>query len=239
MKPGTNTFSKGLIDGLPICLGYFAVSFSVGIQASAQGIPFLWALVISMTNLTSAGQAAGIGIIASGGSLVEMALAQLTINSRYFLMSLSLSQRLDRNFNIFHRMAASFGVTDEIFAVASSKPHNISPKYMYGLIFLPYIGWSAGTLLGAVVGSILPDMITNALGIALYGMFIAIVVPPVKANPRLLLVVGPAVLISCLIYYIPALGFISGGFSIIISTVIAAVIGALLFPIETEDAADE
>ncbi len=239
MNPKNNSFVGGLVDGLPIGLGYLAVSFSVGIQASSQGVPFLWALLISMTNLTSAGQAAGIGIIAAGGSLVEMALAQLTINSRYFLMSISLSQKLDKGFTLPHRLAASFGITDEIFAVASSKPHNVSPKYMYGLIALPYVGWSLGTLLGAVMGNVLPDMLANSLGIALYGMFIAIVVPPAKANPKLLVVVLPAVLISCLIYYLPALDFISGGFSVIISTVIAALIGALVFPIETEDTPDE
>ncbi len=239
MKPKNNSFLCGLIDGLPIGLGYFAVSFSVGIQASAKGIPFLWALLISMTNLTSAGQAAGIGIISAGGSLIEMALAQLTINSRYFLMSISLSQNIDESFNLPHRLAASFGITDEIFAVASSKSQNISPKYMYGLITIPYIGWSLGTLLGALMGNILPEILTNALGIALYGMFIAIVVPPTRVNPKLLIVVFPAILISCLIYYVPALNFVSSGFSVIISTIISAVIGALLFPIETEDAPDE
>ena len=106
-------------------------------------------------------------------------------------------------------------------------------------ITMPYIGWSLGTLLGAAAGSILPSLVTDALGIALYGMFIAIVVPPVRANLRLLAVVVPAIAISCMIAYIPALSFISGGFSIIISTVIAALIGALVFPIETEDPADE
>lgn len=239
MKPQKNTYLSGVIDGLPIGLGYLAVSFSVGIQASAQGIPFWWALLISMTNLTSAGQAAGIGIIASGGSLIEMALAQLTINSRYFLMSISLSQKLNPEFNTFHRLAASFGVTDEIFAVASSKSHRVSPHYMYGLISLPYIGWSVGTLLGAVMGNILPDMVTGALSIALYGMFVAIVVPPAKASPKLLVVIVPAAVISCVIYYVPFFSFISGGFSVIISTVIAALIGSLLFPIETEDPKDE
>ena len=239
MKPQKNSFVQGLVDGIPIGLGYLAVSFSVGIQASSQGIPFWWALLISMTNLTSAGQAAGIGIIAAGGSLIEMALAQLTINSRYFLMSISLSQKLNKDFILPHRLAASFGITDEIFAVASSKPYDISPKYMYGLIAIPYIGWSLGTLLGALMGNILPAILTSALGIALYGMFIAIVVPPAKANPRLLAVIVPAIAISCAIYYIPALGFISSGFSVIISTIVAALIGALLFPIETEDPADE
>lgn len=192
-----------------------------------------------MTNLTSAGEKAGIGVILAHGGLIEIALTQLTINSRYSLMSLSLSQRLDKGFSALHRLIASFGITDEIFAVASSKSHRLSPKYMYGLITLPYLGWSLGTLLGAAAGNILPELIANALGIALYGMFIAIVVPPTRKNPRLLTVVLPAIAISCAIHYIPVLGFISDGFSIIISTVAAALIGALLFPIQTEDPDDE
>ncbi len=239
MKFQKNTYISGLYDGIPIALGYVSVSFSLGIQAASSGIPVLWMLLISMTNLTSAGEKAGIDIILAGGSLVEMAITQLMINSRYFLMSLSLSQRLTEEFNLPHRLAASFGVTDEIFAVASSKAHSVSPRYMYGLITLPYIGWALGTFLGAAAGNILPEIVTNALGIALYGMFIAIVVPPTKKNPKLLAVVLPAVALSCLIYYLPALDFISDGFSIIISTVSAAIIGALLFPIETEDPADE
>lgn len=239
MRQEQNSFISGLIDGIPIGLGYLSVSFSFGIQASAMEIPVLWALLISMTNLTSAGQASGIGIIASGGSLIEIALTQLIINSRYFLMSLSLSQKLDDEFSLPHRFAASFGITDEIFAVASSKSHRIAPKYMYGLISMPYVGWSLGTFLGAAAGNILPQMISGALGIALYGMFIAIVVPPAKQNPRLWAVILPAIAISCLLYYIPALDFISSGFTVITSTVIAATIGALIFPIYTEDPDDE
>ncbi len=239
MKPQHNSFIAGLVDGIPIGLGYLSVSFSFGIQASVMGIPILWVLLISMTNLTSAGQASGIGIIVSGGSLIEMALTQLIINSRYFLMSLSLSQKLERTFTLPHRLTASFGITDEIFAVASSKSHRIAPRYMYGLISMPYIGWSLGTLLGAAAGNILPEIISGALGIALYGMFIAIVVPPTKQNPKLLAVVIPAIAISCLLHYIPALAFISSGFTVIISTVIAATLGALIFPIHTEDPEDE
>ncbi len=239
MKPKQNSFSAGFFDGIPIGLGYLSVSFSIGIQAHAMGIPILWALLISMTNLTSAGQASGIGIIAAGGSLVEMALTQLIINSRYFLMSLSLSQKVEPSFNLPHRLAASFGITDEIFAVASSKPHRLAPKYMYGLIAVPYVGWSLGTFLGAAAGNLLPDIISDALGIALYGMFIAIVVPPIKKNSRLLAVVLPAILISCLFYYLPVFSFISSGFSIIISTIVASLIGAVFFPLPTEDPEDE
>ncbi len=192
-----------------------------------------------MTNLTSAGQLAGVGVIAASGTYAEIALTQLIINLRYFLMSLSLSQKLDSSFNLRNRLATSFGITDEIFAVAAAKPHDISARYMYGLITLPYIGWASGTALGALAGNLLPEILTTALGIALYGMFVAIVVPPVRVRPRLLVVVGCAAGLSCLIYYLPALGFISDGFSIIICTLVASTLGALLFPIETEDAHDE
>ncbi len=239
MKPKSNSFKSGFLDAIPIGLGYLSVSFSFGIQAHAMGVPILWTLLISMTNLTSAGQASGIGIIVAGGSFIEMALTQLIINSRYFLMSLSLSQKLERTFTLPHRLCASFGITDEVFALASSKDHRLEPKYMYGLICAPYIGWSLGTLFGAAAGNLLPDIISDALGVALYGMFIAIVVPPIKKNLRLLAVVSLAITVSCMLYYIPMFGFVSSGFSIIISTVIASLFGALLFPVETEDPDDE
>lgn len=232
-------FLTGLRDGIPIGLGYLSVSFTFGIMAASYGIPLGYTLLISMTNLTSAGQLAGIGIIHAGGGLAEMALTQLVINLRYALMSLSLSQKLDGGFNLFHRLAVSFGITDEIFAVASSKKGDVSPRYMYGLIMIPYIGWAAGTALGTLAGNLLPEMLRNALGIALYGMFIAIVVPPAKKRPKLLAVIGIAVGLSCLIRFVPVFSFISDGFSIIICTLIAATAGALLFPVVTEDADDE
>ena len=239
MKAKANTYRAGLLDGIPIALGYLSVSFSLGLFAAVEGIPVAWILLISMTNLTSAGQKAGIGVIIAHGSLIEIALTQLTINSRYALMSLSLSQKLEKDFGTLHRLITSFGVTDEIFALASSKRHLISAQYMYGLITLPYLGWSLGTLIGAAAGNILPELVASALGIALYGMFIAIVVPPTSKNPKLLAVVLPAIAFSCAIHYVPALNFISDGFSIIISTVAAALIGALVFPIHTEDPDDE
>ncbi len=239
MKLNQNTFNQGLYDGIPICIGYLSVSFSFGIIALSSGIPFIYCILISALNLTSAGQLAGVGIIASGGSIAELVISQLIINSRYFLMSLSLSQKVDKGFSLPNRLIASFGVTDEVFAVAASREHELSSKYMYGLITMPYLGWTLGTLLGAAAGSILPKIVTNALGIALYGMFIAIVVPPIKKQPRLLAVVLPAIAISCIIKYLPALSFISSGVSIIISTVAAAMIGAIVYPVETEDPADE
>lgn len=228
-------YFTGVKDGLPIGLGYLSVSFAFGITAVGMGIPPIAAILISMTCLTSAGQVAGIGAIATGGGIFEIALAQLIINLRYSLMSLSLSQKLSKNYNLFHRLTTSFGITDEVFAVASVKQGEVTPKYMYGLITLPYIMWAAGTVIGALLGNVLPDIITMALGIAIYGMFIAIVVPPAKRYKGVLAVAGIAAALSCIIKFVPVFSGITSGFSVIICTVIAAALGALFFPKPAED----
>ena len=236
MKKQLSTpYGRGLLDGVPIGLGYLSVSFSFGISAANGGLSPLAAVLISLTNLTSAGQLAGLGIILAEGTLVEMALTQLVINIRYLLMSLSLSQRLDDRFTLRHRALAAFGITDEIFGVASSRRERLVPRYMYGLILLPMIGWTLGTLLGAVAGNILPNDVKHALGIAIYGMFVAIVVPPARKSHGVLLGVGVSVLISCILYYLPIFSFITSGFSIIIAAVLAALLAAWLFPIPCED----
>ena len=227
-------FGKGLIDGIPIALGYLSVSFGFGISAVNGGLSPLSAVLISLTNLTSAGQVAGLAIILSAGPLLEMAVTQLIINIRYFLMSLSLSQRLDSSFTLRHRFLAAFGITDEVFGVASSSREPLVPRYMYGLILFPLVGWTLGTLLGAVAGNILPGDIKYALGIAIYGMFVAIVVPPAKREHGVLVGVLIAIGISCLLSYIPLFSFITSGFSIIISAVLAAIVAASLFPIPDE-----
>lgn len=230
-------FSKGILHGIPIGLGYLSVSFGFGIMAVRAGLTILQAVGISVTNLTSAGQAAGVNIIAAGGTLIEMALTQLVINIRYALMGLSLSQKLDGKFNTLHRAIASFGITDEIFAVASSQPNKISPKYMYGLIFISFVGWSTGTFLGAAAGQLLPEAVTSAMGIVLYGMFLAIIIPPSRKEKSVLTVVLVGAGISMLFKYV--LTFVSGGFAVIISAVLAAAVGALLFPIKEESEAND
>lgn len=237
MKRKDLTFKNGIIDGIPIGLGYLSVSFGFGIMAFNIGLSILQALSISVTNVTSAGQVAGLTIISAGGTLLEMALTQLVINMRYALMGISLTQKLDGSFNTFHRLITSFCITDEVFAVASTKGKKITPKYMYGLILIPFIGWSAGTFLGAAAGNMLPALICNALGIAIYGMFIAIIIPPACENRAVLIAVVTAVALSCIIYYVPFFNFISSGFSIIICAVIASAFCAYLKPIE--EAEDE
>lgn len=172
-----NSFSRGVRDGIPIALGYISVSFTFGMMAVSQGLPVWFAVAVSMTNLTSAGQFAGLSLIVSGASLLEMALTQLTINLRYALMSLSLTQKLDSSVTLADRFWISFGNTDEIFAVASGQNGPVGKKYFLGLMSTPYCGWALGTLLGAAAGNILPSPVRDALGIAIYGMFLAIIVP--------------------------------------------------------------
>ncbi len=226
-------FKKGFIHGIPIALGYLSVSFGFGITAVKLGLSIAAAVGISVTNLTSAGQAAGITIIAAGGTLAEMALTQLVINIRYALMGLSLSQKLDSSFTLPHRLMAAYGITDEIFAVASAQPEKIKPSYMYGLIAAGFSGWSLGTFLGAAAGSLLPPSVSDAMGIVLYGMFIAIVIPAARRKKSILTVALIAVGFAVLFKYM--ITFVSGGFAVIISAVAAAIVGALLFPVEDEE----
>ena len=231
-------FRHGLRDGLPIALGYLSVSFGFGISAVAKGLSTLPALLISMTNLTSAGQVAGLSVIAASGAIIEIIMTQLIINLRYSLMGLSLTQRLDDTFSTLHRMAVAFFITDEIYAVASSKSGGVNTRYMYGLGLLPYIGWSLGTLLGAVAGELLPSDISSALGIAIYGMFVAIIVPPAKKERGILLAVVLAGAVSCMLKYIPLFSFVTQGFAIIICALAAAALAALIFPVKEDTAND-
>ena len=226
-----NYFKEGLRDGVPIALGYLSVSFSIGIMALSSGINVFQAAFMSLTNLTSAGQFAGIAVIASAGTLLELILTQFIINLRYALMSLSLSQKLPEDMPLWRRMIIAFGNTDEIFAVAMSHAKTLTFPYMLGLQLLPILGWVGGTILGALAGQILPAAVSSALNVALYGMFIAVVVPvAVKVRPVLWVVVIAA-LLSILIYYIPLFSGVSTGMSIIICTILASAMGALLFPV--------
>lgn len=221
-----------MLHGLPIALGYFSVSFGFGIVAMQAGLKAVEAVIISLTNLTSAGQAMGVAIIAAGGSLLEMAATQLVINLRYALMAISLSQKLDDSFTTPHRLLAAYGITDEIFAVAAAQDCKLVPSYMYGMISVAAAGWVGGTLAGSVANMLLPASLTAAMGIMLYGMFIAIIIPPAKTDRRVLSVIVIAAILSCAFkLWLPS---VSVGFAIIISAIAASVIGALLFPIDEE-----
>lgn len=230
-----NSFIKGIKDGLPICIGYFAVSFAFGITAVGMGLSWIEAVIISITNLTSAGQLAGAPIIAGGGSLIEMAVSQLVINSRYALMSVSLSQKLGQSIKLSHRFLISFANTDEIFAVAMTNKHTVGKKYIYGLILTPPIGWTLGTLLGAIADNILPAIVISALGVAIYGMFVAIVLPEMKRQKPVFLCVLFAIILSCAFKYLPLLKTVPDGFVIIICAVVASGLFAVISPIPQEE----
>lgn len=239
MKNQGKNFITGVKDGLPIGLGYFSVSVAFGVQASLAGLPILISVLISMTNLTSAGQLAGLQVIATCGTFIEIILTQLVINSRYFLMSITLSQKTDETFTLPMRLFCSAGITDEIFAVSSGKKGTISNKYFLGLMLLPYVGWTLGTLTGALAGNVLPAFITSALGIALYAMFIAIIIPPSTKNYGVLAVVILSAGISCLFYYLPLLSNVSSGIATIITALLSATVIALIFPKKNYDSNTE
>lgn len=228
-------FGRGIRDGLPIGLGYVPVAFTFGFIAVSGGLPVWVACLISLTNLTSAGQFAGTNLILAGAGYMEIAMTTFVINIRYMLMSLSLTQRMEEKMGVLKRMVFGFGVTDETFVVASLKPGILKAPYLFGLILLPIAGWNLGTLMGAGISNMLPAALQNAMGIALYGMFIALIVPAARDSVPVLLIVLISVAVNCILKYIPVFSFISSGFRIILSTVAGAGAGALLFPKNAED----
>lgn len=232
-------FLSGLKDGMPICFGYFAVSFAFGIQAAGIGLSVFEASVLSALNVTSAGQFAALAIIASGASLIELAFTQLIINLRYFLMSCALSQKLSPSLPLGHRLGIAYGMTDEIFAVSVSQREPLSPFYSYGSSPSPFRAGCSARHSARAAGNILPAVLTNALGIAIYGMFIAIILPPAKENRVVAGVVVLSMVLSALFTYLPVLCNISSGFRIIVITLITAGGAALLFPIPDEPAEPE
>ena len=227
-------FTRGIRAGLPIGLGYFSVSLSFGILAVSYGFAWWQAVLISMVCVTSAGQFAGIGIMCHPGQYFAMLLSQLTINVRYSMMSVSLSQKVSSTFTSLPRWLLGHFITDEIFAVAAAET-SVSPRIFAGLAVLPYAGWALDTLTGALVGNILPQRLMNALCIALYGMFVAIVVPVAKKERPVLAVVALAMVLSCLFTWPPGLKEISSGIAVSLCAIAAAAIGAAVFPVK-EDA---
>lgn len=231
-----NTFMRGMTDSIPIFLGYLSVSFAFGIFSTESGLSVAECVLISMTNVTSAGQLAAVPIIAGGGSLIELASTQFIINLRYALMSVSLSQKLHSNIRIADRFAIAFVNTDETFAVSTSNKGEVKRNYMYGLIVLPYFGWALGTLIGALAGNILPQSVSSALGVAIYAMFVAIVIPEVKQRKGTALCVLFAAVLSCIFRFAPYLSNLPEGFMMIICAVAASIIFALVYPVEEKEA---
>ena len=233
-----NAYRTGVQRGMPVGVGYFSVSFGFGAMAAAQGMKALDATLISATNLTSAGQFAGLTLILASAGLWEMILTMVVINSRYALMSLALSQRMGKEIGLLPRLAVAFINTDEIFAMAMAEQGKLTTPFLLGLGLLPVLGWTGGTLMGALAGSVLPLAVRTALGVMLYGMFIAIVVPPARQERPVLAAVALALILSCLFTWVPGLKEVSAGISIVVCTVVAAGVCAWLFPIpEQEEAA--
>lgn len=228
-------FFEGVRDGLPICLGYFSVSMAFGMTAVLSGIPLWAAVVISLTNLTSAGQFAGMNLIVTGGAFVEIALTTLIINIRYFLMSISVSQKVEQKMSMKERLAVAFGITDEIFAVSMQRNHKLTTAYMAGLILISLLGWTGGTWIGGAVTSLMPEVLSNAMGIALYGMFIAIIIPPAKEHKNVLFAVVLAILASVACNYLPVVKNLSSGWTIILVTIVVCMVAAWLFPVEESE----
>ncbi|MBP3478560.1 MAG: AzlC family ABC transporter permease [Oscillospiraceae bacterium] len=228
-----NAFRRGFNAGLPIGLGYFSVSLSFGILAISYGFTWWQAVLISMLTVTSAGQFAGIGIMCSPGQYIAMLVSQLTINVRYSMMAVSLSQKANSSISKIWRWILGFFITDEIFAVAAAE-RELSRPFFLGLTVLPYTGWALGTLCGALVGNILPQRLMNALCIALYGMFVAIVVPVAKKERSVLAVVLIAMAVSCLFTWLPGLKEISSGISVSLCAILAAAAGAAMFPVKED-----
>lgn len=222
------SFATGLRDGIPIALGYFTVSIAFGLAAAAIGFPTLGLALMSATNLSSSGQFAGVAVVA-GGTLTELALTTLLVNLRYLLMSMSLSQRLAPGTSTLGRLVVAYGVTDEIFAVELGH-RNVRASYAAGLMALPILGWTSGTVVGAVAGEVLPESLAGPMGVLLYAMFTATVIPALKRSRPIAIVAAVAAVASALLYYVPATSGIQAGWRIIIATLFASAIGAWLFP---------
>lgn len=239
MKMKKQEFMEGIKDGIPICLGYFSVSMAFGLSVVLNGMPVWSAVLTSLTNVTSAGQFAGTNLLLAGAPIIEIIMTTIIINMRYFLMSLSVSQKVDSKMTLLQRMAVSFGITDEIFAVSMGRKGSLTAVYMAGLILTPVFGWTMGTLTGAVASSLMPEALSQAMGIALYGMFIAIIVPDAKTDKNVFYTIIMAIAASYAFTYLPMLNKISSGWVIIIITIAVSAIAATLFPIKIEDEEEE
>ncbi|WP_242875920.1 AzlC family ABC transporter permease [Cellulosilyticum sp. I15G10I2] len=234
-EEGIKEYIRGVKKGMPIGLGYLYVSIAFGMMAVTGGVLPIQALIISMTNLTSAGQFAGIKLIVHAASFAEIALTVFVINIRYILMSLSLSQRLGANMSQVKKAFIAFGITDEIFTMASLEKQQLTCAFMLGLMTLPYIGWALGTYLGAAATMLLSPLLQDALGIALYAMFIALIIPAARESKAVRITLIIAIGLSCLFKYAPYVNSVSSGFAIIAATILASALAAYLFPVKEEE----
>lgn len=227
-------FLAGVRDGVPIGLGYLAVAFSLGIAARSAGLNAFQGFLISLLNNASAGEYAAFTVIAADSGFVEMALITLITNARYLLMSCSLSQKFSPDTPLYHRLLVGYDVTDELFGIAIARPGYLDPFYSYGA-FVPAIpGWAIGTALGVTAGSLLPARVVSALSVALFGMFLAIIIPPSKKNPVVLGCVCVSFAASWLCSVLPLTSGLSEGTRTILLTILIASAAAALFPVKDE-----
>ena len=222
---------KGLRDGIPICMGYFAVSFALGIEARNVGLTAFQSFLMSTGMVASAGEFAALLLIASQAGVFEMVSTCLIVNLRYFLMSCSLSQKLSSKTHLIHRFGTAYCITDEIFGLSSAVPGYLQPFYTYAITIVSVAGWSGGTVLGVLVGNILPPAAVNALSVSLYGMFLAIIIPPAKENPFIGGLVAVSMAVSWLFGVLPLTSGISSGFKVIILTLLLAGAAATIKPV--------
>jgi predicted branched-subunit amino acid permease len=235
----TQTFMRGFKDAFPIFLGYFAVSFTLGIAARQVGLTAFQATLMSVTNYASAGQYAALGLISIGVPYLEMAATQFIVNMRYFLMSCSLSQKLDAKTPLHQRLLLAGTLTDEVFGLSIATEGKLKPIYSIGAMTFAALGWGGGTFFGVVSGDLLPPRILSALGVALYGMFIAIIIPKTKESKFFTGLITISMVLSLAFSLTPIVNEISGGFRIIILTILIAGTAAIVKPLEEEEAADD
>lgn len=232
-------YKKGLRDGIPIATGYFAVAFTLGIMAKNAGLNAFEAMLAAATTLASAGGYAGFAAIAAGASYLELAVTELIVNARYLLMSFALSQKLSPKTSLLHRLLIGFGVTDEIFGISVSVDGSLNPLYTYGAMTVAIPGWASGTFLGVIMGNALPPNIVSALSVGIYGMFIAIIIPPARKSKIILGLVAVSMALSLAFSVIPIINGISSGLRVIILTVVISLAAALIFPVNEEEMANE
>ena len=228
-------YRAGMRDGLPIALGYFAVAFTLGIAAKNAGFSALQALVASLTNNASAGEYAAFSLIAAGAGYLEVAVMTLVANARYLLMSCSLSQKLSPETPLRHRLLIGYDVTDEIVGISIARPGYLNPWYTYGAMTVAIPGWGSGTFLGVVMGNILPLRAVSALSVGLYGMFLAIIIPPARKNRVILALVAISFAASFAASRLAVFAGISSGVKTIVLTVVIALAAAVLFPVKEEE----
>jgi len=229
------TFLEGLTAGIPIGLGYFAVSFSLGIIAKHASLTPIQGFIASFFNLASAGEYALFTAIQNAASYLEVALITLTVNARYLLMSCALSQKFGEKTSFVHRLLIGFGITDEIFGVTIARPGKIKPAYNYGVMTVAVLLWSFGTYFGIIAGNSLPERAVSALSVALYGMFIAIIIPPAKKNLAIRIIVPLSFALSWICSAAPLLSRLSSGTKTIILTLLISTAAAILKPVKEEE----